>query len=144
MESTGVYWKPICNLLEGCFELLVVNAHQLKTVPGRKTVVQDAEWIADLLCHGLLRASFMPLRLEREVRDLTRYRISLVMDRARVVNRIQKLLEDANIKLGDVVSDITGVSARSMLGALISGLSDWQELAQLARRVVSNPNTSNC
>ena len=133
MESTGVYWKPIYNILEGTFQLLVVNAHHLKTVPGRKTDVRDAEWIADLLRHGLLRASFVPSAPQRELRDLTRYRTSLVMDRARIVNRIQKLLEDANIKLGDVVSDITGVSARSMLEALIAGVSDPHELAQLAR-----------
>ncbi len=133
MESTGVYWKPIYNILEGAFQLLVVNAHHLKTVPGRKTDVRDAEWIADLLRHGLLRASFVPSAPQRELRDLTRYRTSLVMDRARIVNRIQKLLEDANIKLGDVVSDITGVSARSMLEALIAGVSDSHELAQLAR-----------
>lgn len=133
MESTGVYWKPIYNLLEGDFQLLVVNAHHLKTVPGRKTDVRDAEWIADLLRHGLLRASFIPPAPQRELRDLTRYRTSLVMDRSRILNRIQKLLEDANIKLGDVVSDITGVSARSMLEALIAGVSDSHELAGLAR-----------
>lgn len=133
MESTGVYWKPIYNLLEGDFQLLVVNAHHLKTVPGRKTDVRDAEWIADLLRHGLLRASFIPPAPQRELRDLTRYRTSLVMDRSRIINRIQKLLEDANIKLGDVVSDITGVSARSMLESLIAGISDSHELAGLAR-----------
>jgi transposase len=133
MESTGVYWKPIYNLLEGDLQVLVVNAHHLKTVPGRKTDVRDAEWIADLLRHGLLRASFIPPAPQRELRDLTRYRTSLVMDRSRILNRIQKLLEDANIKLGDVVSDITGVSARSMLEALIAGVSDAHELAGLAR-----------
>lgn len=133
MESTGVYWKPIYNLLEGDFQVLVVNAHHLKTVPGRKTDVRDAEWIADLLRHGLLRASFIPPAPQRELRDLTRYRTSLVMDRSRILNRIQKLLEDANIKLGDVVSDITGVSARSMLDALMAGVSDAHELAGLAR-----------
>lgn len=133
MESTGVYWKPIYNLLEGCFELVVVNAQHLKSVPGRKTDVQDAEWIADLHRHGLLRASFIPPSTQRELRDLTRYRTSMIMDRARIVNRIQKLLEDANVKLGDVVSDITGVSARSMLESLIAGVSDPEKLAQLAR-----------
>lgn len=133
MESTGVYWKPLYNILEGSFDLLVVNAHHLKTVPGRKTDVRDAEWIADLLRHGLLRASFIPPAPQRELRDLTRHRTTLVMDRARIVNRIQKVLEDANIKLGDVVSDITGVSARSMLEALIAGVSDSHELAGLAR-----------
>ena len=93
MESTGVYWKPIYNLLEGGFELLVVNAHHLKAVPGRKTDMRDAEWIADLLRHGLLRGSFIPPREQRELRDLTRYRRSLVEDRARILNRLQKVLE---------------------------------------------------
>jgi len=133
MESTGVYWKPVYNILEGSFELLVVNAHHLKTVPGRKTDVRDAEWIADLLRHGLLRASFIPPAPQRELRELTRHRTTLVMDRARIVNRIQKVLEDANIKLGDVVSDITGVSARAMLEEMIAGVSDSHELAGLAR-----------
>ncbi len=133
MESTGVYWKPVYNILEGSFELLVVNAHHLKTVPGRKTDVRDAEWIADLLCHGLLRASFIPPAPQRELRDLTRYRTTLVMDRAWIVNRIQNVLEDANIKLGDVVSDITGVSARAMLEELVAGVSNSHALARLAR-----------
>src|ERR1700756_2192925 len=104
MESTGVYWKPIYNLLEGAFEILVVNAHHLKTVPGRKTDVKDAEWIADLLQDGLLQASFIPSVPQRELRDLTRYRTRLVEERAREVNRLQKTLEDTNLKLGDVVS----------------------------------------
>src|SRR5437016_5046589 len=100
MEATGVYWKPIYNLLEGDFEILVVNAHHIKTVPGRKTDVKDAEWIADLLCHGLLSASFIPSSPQRELRDLTRYRTKLVEERAREINRIQKTLEDTNLKLG--------------------------------------------
>jgi transposase len=133
MESTGVYWKPIYNLLEGLFELLVVNAHHLKTVPGRKTDMRDAEWIADLLRHGLLRGSFIPSREQRELRDLTRYRRSLVEDRARVLNRLQKVLEDANIKLAAVASDLHGVSARAMLEALCAGESDSAILADLAR-----------
>jgi transposase len=133
MESTGVYWKPIYNLLEGWFELLVVNAHHLKTVPGRKTDMRDAEWIADLLRHGLLRGSFIPSREQRELRDLTRYRRSLVEDRARVLNRLQKVLEDANIKLAAVASDLHGVSARAMLEALCAGESDSAILADLAR-----------
>lgn len=111
MESTGVYWKPVYNILEGQFELLVVNAQHLKAVPGRKTDVRDAEWIAELLAHGLLRGSFVPPANVRELRDFTRYRTSLVRDRARTINRLQKVLEDANIKLANVVTDIHGVSA---------------------------------
>lgn len=133
MESTGVYWKPIYNLLEGTFELLVVNAHHFKTVPGRKTDMRDAEWIADLLRHGLLRGSFIPSRQQRDLRDLTRYRRSLVEDRARVLNRLQKVLEDANIKLAAVASDLHGVSARTMLEALCAGEVDSVVLADLAR-----------
>ena len=108
MESTGVYWKPVYNILEGQFELLVVNAQHLKAVPGGKTDVRDAEWIAELLAHGLLRASFVPPASVRELRELTRYRTSLVRDRARTINRLQKVLEVANIKLANVVSDIDG------------------------------------
>jgi len=133
MESTGVYWKPLYNLLEGHFELLVVNAQHIKTVPGRKTDVADAEWIADLLRHGLLRGSFIPDAPQREVRELTRYRRTLVDERARLINRIQKVLEDANIKLSSVVSNILGVSARTMLEALLAGQTDPCALAGLAR-----------
>jgi transposase len=133
MESTGVYWKPIYNLLEGHFELLVVNAQHIKTVPGRKTDVADAEWIADLLRHGLLRGSFIPDAPQREVRELTRYRRTLVEERARLINRLQKVLEDANIKLSSVVSNIMGVSARAMLEALLAGQTDPTALAALAR-----------
>jgi transposase len=132
MESTGVYWKPIYNLLEGDFELLVVNAHQLKTVPGRKTDVKDAEWIADLLQHGLLRASFIPSAPQRELRELTRYRTRLVEERAREINRLQKTLEDTNLKLGDVVSDVLGKAARMILEAVVSGETDPRRLADLA------------
>ena len=124
MESTGVYWRPIFNLCEGDFTLLLVNAAHIKAVPGRKTDVRDAEWIADLLQHGLLTASFIPPADQRELRELTRHRASLVEDRARVVNRLQKLLEDANIKLGDVATDILGKSARAMLEALLGGQTD--------------------
>src|SRR5213594_3644084 len=99
MESTGIYWKPIYNLLEGLFELLLVNAQHIKAVPGRKTDVRDAEWIADLLRHGLLKGSFIPPTAQRELRDLTRHRTTLVQERARIVNRLQKVLEDANLKL---------------------------------------------
>lgn len=133
MESTGVYWKPIYNLLEGYFELLVVNAQHIKAVPGRKTDVRDAEWIADLLQHGLLKGSFIPPAPQRELRELTRYRVSLVQERARMVNRLQKTLEDTNIKLGDVATDILGKSARAMLEALLAGQSDPAVLADLAR-----------
>ncbi len=133
MESTGVYWKPIWNVLEGEVELLLCNAQHIKAVPGRKTDVKDAEWIADLLQHGLLRASFVPPRPQRELRDLTRYRSSLAADRARLVNRIQKTLEDTNIKLASVASDITGQSGRAILKAMLEGEQDPQKLAGLAR-----------
>jgi transposase len=133
MESTGVYWKPIWNVLEGELELLLVNAQHIKTVPGRKTDVKDAEWIADLLQHGLLRPSFVPPRPQRELRDLTRYRSSLVGDRARLINRIQKVLEDTNIKLASVATDITGKSGRAILDALLEGEQDPEVLAELAR-----------
>lgn len=133
MESTGEFWKPVYNLLEGQFELLVVNAQHIKQVPGRKTDVQDAEWIADLLRHGLLRASFIPPQPQRDLRDLTRQRTNLVQDRATVVNRLQKALEWANLKLSAVVSDVTGVSARAMLEAIVAGETAPAELAELAR-----------
>jgi transposase len=134
MESTGVYWKPVFNLLEGRCAVLLVNAHHLKQVPGRKTDVKDAEWIAQLLQYGLLRASLIPPPPVRELRDLTRQRTELVRDRAAVANRIQKVLEDANIKLASVASDILGVSGRAMLRALIAGQEDPAELAELAKR----------
>jgi transposase len=133
MESTGEYWKPIYNILEGSFTLLVVNAQHIKNVPGRKTDVKDAEWIADLLCHGLIRGSFIPPGPQRDLRDLTRQRTNLVRDRATVVNRLQKVLEWANIKLASVVSDVVGVSAREMLAAIVDGQSDVTLLADLAR-----------
>lgn len=133
LESTGVYWKPIHNLLETELEVLLINAQHMKAIPGRKTDVKDAEWIADLLQHGLLRASFIPPRPQRELRELTRYRAPLVGERARLVNRIQKILEDTNIKLAAVVTDITGVSARAILNALLAGQTDPQQLAALAR-----------
>lgn len=133
MESTGVYWKPVWNLLEGQFELLLVNARHIKQVPGRKTDVKDCEWLADLLRHGLLRASFVPERPQRELRELTRYRTTLVRERASEVNRLQKTLEGANIKLGNVATDITGVSGRHILKALVAGQTDSNLLADLAR-----------
>jgi transposase len=133
MESTGVFWKPIFNVLEGQCAILVVNAQHIKTLPGRKTDVKDAEWIADLLQHGLLRPSFIPSTAQRELRDLTRHRSSLVEERARIVNRVQKVLEDANIKLAGVASDIMGASARDMLNALVAGETDAGRLAMFAR-----------
>jgi transposase len=133
MESTGEFWKPIYNLLEGSFTVLVVNAAHIKYVPGRKTDVKDAEWIAELLAHGLLRASFVPPAPQRALRDLTRQRTHLIQERASVVNRMHKVLEWANIKLTSVVTDITGVSARAMLQALVDGQTDISALAQLAK-----------
>jgi transposase len=133
MEATGVYWKPVYYLLEDDFELLLVNAQHVKNVPGRKTDVQDAQWLCQLLGHGLLRPSFVPPKPVRELRDLTRYRKSLVWERQREANRLQKLLEDANIKLGDVASDVLGASGKAMLRALCEGEADPEALAELAR-----------
>jgi transposase len=133
MESTGVYWRPIDNLLEGLFTLLVVNAQHMQAVPGRKTDVKDAAWIAELLRHGLLRGSFSPSKPPRQLRELTRHRTTLVPDRARVINRLQAVLEDANITLASVVTDIRGGSARAMLEARIAGPRDADALADLAR-----------
>ncbi len=133
MESTGVYWRPIWNLLEGQFELLLVNAQHIKAVPGRKTDIKDAEWIAELLQHGLLRASFVPPAPQRHLRELTRYRSTLLAERARLVNRLHKVLEDTNLKLTAVVTNILGLSARDMLGALLQGETNPELLAKLAR-----------
>ena len=133
MESTGVYWKPIVNLMEGLFTVWVVNAHHIKAVPGRKTDVKDAEWIADLLRHGLLRPSFIPERSQRELRELVRYRRSLVQERSREANRVQKVLEGANIKLGSVASDVLGASGKMMLSALAEGEDDPAVLADMAK-----------
>jgi transposase len=133
MESTGVFWKPIYNLLEGHLELLLVNAQHIKAVPGRKTDVKDAEWIADLLRHGLLRPSLIPPVWQREVRDLTRSRTSASEERSRAINRLQKILEDTNIKLASVATDIMGASAQDMLHGLLNGETDATVLAQLAR-----------
>src|SRR6266487_4393298 len=133
MESTGVYWKPIYNMLECHLEVVVVNAQHLKGVPGRKTDVLDAEWLAECFQLGLLKASFIPPAPVRELRDLTRYRTSLIRERARTANRLQKVLEDANIKLAGVVTDIQGVSAWAMLQAIVSGTTDPEALADLAK-----------
>lgn len=132
MESTGVYWKPVWNLFEDRFTLLLVNAAHVKVVPGRKRDVGDAQWLAELLRHGLLRPSFVPDRPARELRELTRYRSALVRERTAEVNRLQKTLEGANIKLASVVSDVTGVSARAMLAELIAGSEEAAALAELA------------
>lgn len=133
MESTGVYWKPIYNVLElSEIQIMVINAQHIKAVPGRKTDVKDAEWIADLLRHGLLRASFIPDREQRELRELVRYRRSIIQERAREVNRVQKVLEGANIKLSSVATDVFGKSGRKMITALIQNETDPEELADLA------------
>src|SRR5262249_17762602 len=129
----GVFWKPIYNLLEDQFSVLVANAQHLKAVPGRKTDVKDAEWIADLLRHGLLRASFIPDRPQRELREVTRYRTSLLQERAAEINRVQKTLEGANSKLASVATDLHGKSAQSMLRALVAGTTDPAAVAELAR-----------
>jgi transposase len=133
LESTGVYWKPIWNVLEGQFEVLLANAQHLKAVPGHKTDIKDAEWIADLLQHGLLRPSFIPPAPQRHLRELTRYRSTLVAERARLVNRVHKLLEDTNLKLTAVVTNVMGVSARAILSALLAGETDPETLAALSR-----------
>ncbi len=134
MESSGVYWQPVYNLLEGTgLEVLVVNAQHIKAVPGRKTDVKDAEWIADLLRHGLVRGSVVRDRPQRELRELVRYRRSLIQQRSQVINRMQKVLEGANVKLSSVVTDITGVSGRAMLEALVAGTEAPEALAALAR-----------
>jgi transposase len=132
MESTGEYWKPVYNLLESGFEVLVVNAQHIKNVPGRKTDVKDAEWLAQPLRHGLLRGSFIPPLPQRDLRDLTRSRTNLVRERVTVVNRLQKVLEWANIKLAAVVSDVNGVSAHRILAAIVNGIEDSRRLADLA------------
>jgi len=133
MESTGPYWKPIYNVLESEFELTLANANNIKIVPGRKTDVKDGEWIATLLRHGLIKNSFVPDRSQRELRELVRYRRSLIQESTREVNRIQKVLEGANIKLGDVASDVLGASGRAMLQAIARGEDNPETLADLAK-----------
>jgi transposase len=140
MEATGVYWKPVWHILEGSFELVLANAAHIRNVPGRKTDVNDATWIADLLAHGLIRGSFVPPQPVQQMRDLTRTRKQLVREVAQHVLRIQKTLEDANIKLDSVLSDVVGVSGRTILNALVEGKTDPSELAALARtRVKASP-----
>ena len=131
MESTGVYWKPIWNLLEDSFELILANPQHIKGLRGKKTDVKDCEWIADLLRHGLIRPSFVPNREQRELRELTRYRTTLVQERSAELNRLQKTLEGGNVKLASVVSDINGKSAREMVAALVGGASDIVAMANL-------------
>jgi transposase len=134
LESTGSYWKPVWNVLEERgFALVLANPAHVKHAPGRKTDAKDAEWLADLLRHGLLRGSFVPDRAQRELRELTRYRTALVEERTAAVNRLQKVLEGANVKLASVASDVTGVSARAMLAELVAGATDAAALAELAR-----------
>jgi transposase len=133
IESTGVYWKPIFNILEGTLDVILVNARHIKAVPGRKTDVRDCEWLADLLRHGLLKASFIPPVEIRELRELTRYRQTLVTEHTAVANRLQKLLESANIKLCQVATDILGLSGRLILKALAAGEHDPGPMAELAQ-----------
>ena len=133
MESTGEYWRPVFNILEADFETLLVNAAHVKNVPGRKTDVRDAQWLAELLQHGLLRPSFIPPMPIRELRDLVRHRSNFVRERATLVNRVQKVLEAANIKLASVATDVCGVSGRRMLDAIIGGAADPATMAELAR-----------
>jgi transposase len=139
MEATGVYWKPVWNVLDGHFsEVLLVNAQHIKAVPGRKTDQKDSEWIADLLQHGLLHGSFVPPQPTRELRDLTRYRVSLAQECNRIANRIQKVLEDANLKLASVATDALGASGRAMLRAIIAGEENAVTLANLAKGLLRN------
>jgi transposase len=133
LESTGVYWKPVYYVLEDAFELLLINLQELKRVPGRKTDVKDSEWLAQLLECGLLRSSFVPPPPIRELRDITRYRVQQTRDRSREVNRLQKVLEDAGVKVTSVLSDVMGASGRAMVEALVAGTTDPQVLADLAR-----------
>ena len=133
MESTGVYWRPIFNVLESSVQVILVNAQHMKAVPGHKTDIKDSEWLADLLRHGLLKASFIPPKPIRDLRDLVRARKSIVRQRAQAINRIQKVLETANIKLSSVASDVLGKSGRDMLDGLLAGLTDVDTLVQMAR-----------
>lgn len=133
LESTGEYWRPVFNILEGSFNVLLANAQHIKTVPGRNTGVNDAEWIADLLQHGLLRASFIPRVAQRDLRDLTCHRSNFVRERTNIVNRLHKMLEGTNIKLASVALNVVGVSSRAILSALIAGETDPVTLAELSR-----------
>ncbi|MEQ8155923.1 MAG: IS110 family transposase [Clostridiaceae bacterium] len=139
MESTGVYWKPVYNLLENeGINIIVVNAQHIKGVPGRKTDVKDSEWIADLVRHGLVKASYIPNRAQRELREVTRYRQELIDERARELNRIQAVLEGANLKLGSVITDISGKTGIGILKAIVSGITDPVLLSDLAQGLARN------
>jgi transposase len=138
MEATGVYWRPVWAVLEDQFEQMLVNPQHMKAVPGRKTDAKDCEWIADLLQHGLLKGSFVPPTPIQDLRDLTRYRAQLRQDQGRAANRIQKLLEQANVKLSSVASNALGVSGRRILKKIIEGQADPGQLAQLARGALKN------
>jgi len=145
MEATGVYWKPVWHILsDGDFSLVLANAAHVKNVPGRKTDVNDATWLADLLAHGLIRGSFVPDQQTQEMRDLLRTRKQLTRERSRHVQRLQKTLEDANIKLDSEISDIIGLSGRKMIEALIAGESDPEQLARLAHRRIKAPPEALC
>src|SRR5262249_21226337 len=133
MEATGVDWQPVWNVLEGSFEVWLVNAQHIKAVPGRKTDVRDCEWLADLLRHGLVRPSFVPARPQRELRELVRYRTALLQERSAEVNRLQKTLEGANLKLAVVASDVVGAAGRAMRTQIIAGATDAAAPAELAR-----------
>src|SRR5262245_33585929 len=139
LESTGVYWKPVWHMLEGRFELVLANAMHIRNIPGRKSDVKDAVWISDLLAHGLLRSSFVPPERIQELRDLTRTRKQLVREITRHTQRIQKTLEDANVKLTEVISNVVGISGRAILRALIAGESDPERLADLAHGLIKTP-----
>ena len=132
MESSGVYWKPVWNILEGQFTVVLANAQHIKNVPGRKTDQKDAEWIAQLLQYGLLRPSYVPCEIIRDLRDLTRMRASLSQEASRISSRIQKVLEDANVKLASVATNVLGKSGRAMLEDIIAGEDDPEHLASLA------------
>ncbi|OWY61276.1 IS110 family transposase, partial [cyanobacterium TDX16] len=133
MESTGEYWRPVFNILEVNFAVMLVNASHIKAVPGRKTDIKDAQWIAELLQHGLLKASFIPPVEQRDLRDLIRHRSNFIRERVNLVNRLQKVLEAGNIKLAAVATDVMGVSGRAMLDAIIAGQNDPQVLSELAK-----------
>jgi transposase len=133
MESTGEYWKPVFNILEDNFEVVLVNAQHMSRVPGRKTDQSDADWICELMQYGLLKASFIPPKGQRELRELVRYRTSFVRERATLVNRVQKVLEGANIKLASVATDVMGLSGRAMLAAIIAGNTNAEQMAELAK-----------
>ena len=140
MESTGVYWKPVWHVLEGRFDLLLANAQHVKAIPGKKTDRRDAGWLAELLQHGLLRGSLVPPEPIRGLRDLTRYRVNLAQECNRIANRIQKVLEDANVKLASVATDPLGASGRAMLKARVKGEQDAEKLAEMSRGLLRRKN----